>query len=93
MQDLYPTPVETLVTAHKIATEEGMKYVYVGNVPEQEYNNTFCPNCGKLLISRGYFDVEKYEITPEKTCPKCGEMIPIVGEYSGLKRALNEDEY
>jgi pyruvate formate lyase activating enzyme len=93
MQDLYPTPVETLITAHKIATEEGMKYVYVGNVPEQEYNNTFCPNCGKILISRGYFEIEKYEITPEKTCPKCGEKIPISGEYAGFKKEFDEEEY
>lgn len=87
MQDLYSTPVETLVSAHKIATEEGMKYVYVGNVPGHNLNSTFCPNCGKLLISRGYFEVEKYEITPDKTCPKCGEKIPVVGEYAGLSCA------
>jgi len=85
MQDLYPTPIETLVAAHKIAIEEGMNYVYVGNVPGQQHNNTSCPKCGKMLISRGYFEVERYEITPEKTCPKCGANIPVVGEYASSK--------
>lgn len=83
MQDLAPTPVETLEMARKIAVEEGMHYVYVGNVPGAEANNTFCPNCGELLIKRGYFEVEKYRITPDKTCPKCGEKIPVIGEYAG----------
>jgi len=85
MQDLYPTPMETLIAAHKIAIEEGMNYVYVGNVSVQKHNNTFCPKCEKMLISRGYFEVERYEITPEKTCPKCGENIPVVGEYASSK--------
>ncbi len=69
-----------------------MKYVYMGNVPGCDLNNTICPNCGKILIIRGFFDIEKYEITPEKTCPVCGENIPIIGEYAGSKKVLNEDE-
>ncbi|MDD4497726.1 MAG: AmmeMemoRadiSam system radical SAM enzyme [Methanosarcinaceae archaeon] len=81
MQELPPTPIETLELAHKIATEEGLNYVYVGNVIGHEYDSTFCPNCGKRLIRRGLFEVEEYEITPDKTCPKCGEKIPITGEY------------
>jgi pyruvate formate lyase activating enzyme len=85
MQDLYPTPMETLIAAHKIAIEEGMNYVYVGNVTVQKHNNTFCPKCEKMLIIRGYFEVERYEITPEKTCTKCGENIPVVGEYASSK--------
>jgi pyruvate formate lyase activating enzyme len=85
MEDLYWTPIETLLAAQKIAVEEGMNYVYVGNIPGQKHNNTICPKCGKTLISRGFFKVEIYEITPEKTCPNCGENIHIVGEYDGLK--------
>ena len=91
MQNLYPTPVKTMQEACKIATEEGLKYVYMGNVPGSDRNNTFCPNCGNLLIARGFFDIEKYNITPEKTCPKCGEHIPIVGEYFDPNRPLPDD--
>jgi pyruvate formate lyase activating enzyme len=85
MEDLYWTPIETLITAQKIAIEEGMNYVYLGNVPGQKHNNTFCPECRKTLISRGFFEVEGCEITPEKTCPKCGANIPVVGEYTSPK--------
>lgn len=93
MQNVSPTPIKTMQEACKIATEEGLKYVYMGNVPGSERNNTFCPNCGKLLIARGLFAIEKYDITPEKTCPKCGEHIPIIGEYAGLKEASDEYGY
>jgi pyruvate formate lyase activating enzyme len=91
MQDLFPTPVKTMQEACQIATEEGLNYVYLGNVPGSERNNTFCPNCGKMLISRGLFAIEKYEITPEKTCPTCGENIPIVGEYAYSGHVSCED--
>jgi pyruvate formate lyase activating enzyme len=93
MQNISPTPVKTMQEACKIATEEGIKYVYMGNVPGSDRNNTFCPNCGKMLIRRGYFDIEKYDITPEKTCPICGEHIPIVGKYEGSKQVAGEYEY
>jgi pyruvate formate lyase activating enzyme len=93
MQNLYPTPVKTMQEACKIATEEGLKYVYMGNVPGSDRNNTFCPICENLLISRGFFDIEKYNITPEKTCPKCGEHIPIIGEYLDPNQPLPDDQY
>ncbi len=83
MKDLPPTSVKTLDQARAIALEEGMRFVYVGNVPGHPHENTFCPECGTLLIARGFFEVQEYNITPEKTCPKCGELIPIVGEYPG----------
>ncbi len=91
MQDLSPTPVQTMQEACQIANEEGLNYVYLGNVPGSDRNNTFCPNCGKMLISRGLFSIEKYEITPEKTCPICGENIPIVGEYADSRHVSCED--
>lgn len=83
MKDLPPTPVKTLDRARALALEEGMRFVYVGNVPGHQHENTYCPECGTLLIARGFFEVQEYNITPEKTCPKCGEQIPIVGEYGG----------
>jgi pyruvate formate lyase activating enzyme len=51
---LYPTPTETLLKAQKIAQQEGLSYVYVGNVAEAD-SNTYCPSCKKPLIVRdGY---------------------------------------
>ncbi len=73
------TPVQTLERTWKIGKEEGLKYVYVGNVPGHRYENTYCPRCGELLIKRFGFEVIKCRITPQKKCPKCGEEIPIIG--------------
>ena len=44
MQNLSPTPAKTMQEAYKIANEEGMRYVYIGNVNGSNRNNTFCPN-------------------------------------------------
>jgi pyruvate formate lyase activating enzyme len=56
LKNLPPTPLETLIQARKIAIEEGLNYVYLGNIPQGEWNNTYCPNCKNLLIERiGYF--------------------------------------
>ncbi|MBS3815722.1 MAG: AmmeMemoRadiSam system radical SAM enzyme [Hadesarchaea archaeon] len=80
MQDKSSTPIETLEKACEIAEDEGLKHIYVGNVPGHKYDNTYCPNCGELLIERSGFAVSEYNLTDHK-CPKCGENINIVGEY------------
>ncbi|MEW6088736.1 MAG: AmmeMemoRadiSam system radical SAM enzyme [bacterium] len=56
LKNLSPTPLETLLQSRKIAAEEGLRYVYLGNIPQGEWNNTYCPNCKNLLVERiGYF--------------------------------------
>ena len=77
--DLPPTPIETLEKAYTIAKEEEMKYVYVGNVWDEKKNNTYCPNCGKLLIRRLGMETLEYKIKKGK-CPYCGEKINVKGE-------------
>jgi len=79
MSELIPTPVRKLEEAHKIAKDEGMRFVYIGNVPGHDYENTYCPKCGTLLIRRNAFSLFEYNITPKGSCPKCRETIPIVG--------------
>lgn len=79
MSELIPTPIRKLEEAHKIAKDEGMRFVYIGNVPGHDYENTYCPKCGTLLIRRNAFSLFEYNITPKGSCPKCGEVIPIVG--------------
>lgn len=88
MKNLPSTPVETLERAYKIAIDEGLRFVYVGNVEGHPHENTYCPACGALLIERSFLEVQEYNISPEKTCPKCGEAIPVVGEYAGPERGL-----
>ncbi|MCM8808065.1 MAG: AmmeMemoRadiSam system radical SAM enzyme [Candidatus Omnitrophica bacterium] len=73
------TPVETLEMAVKIAKSTGLKYVYVGNVPGSEYENTYCPKCGKLLIKRIGFSVIENNIINGK-CKFCQEKIDGIWE-------------
>jgi len=91
MKDRPRTSVKTLEKAYSIATEEGVQYVYAGNVPGHRLENTYCPACGELLIGRFGFAVTKYRIARNKRCPKCGREIPIIGEYmesTPLRRLL-----
>lgn len=71
LQNLPPTPVEKLEEAYGIAREEGLKYVYIGNVPGNEHENTCCPNCGKLVIKRLGYRVWMDGIKDGK-CNYCG---------------------
>ena len=72
---LPPTPVATLLKAREIALDEGIWFVYIGNVPISEGSNTYCPECHKLLIERRGYSILKNEVTGGK-CPACGHEIP-----------------
>ncbi|MBU2541759.1 MAG: AmmeMemoRadiSam system radical SAM enzyme [Candidatus Omnitrophica bacterium] len=55
LKNISPTPLKTLEEARRVAMEEGLLFVYIGNVPGHEAENTYCPTDGKLLIRRlGY---------------------------------------
>ncbi|MCU0723575.1 MAG: AmmeMemoRadiSam system radical SAM enzyme, partial [Planctomycetes bacterium] len=73
--NLPPTPVQTLTDARKAALDAGLKYVYCSNVAPHEGNNTFCPQCGKVLVQRVGFKILSNEIKDAK-CPACGQAIP-----------------
>lgn len=73
--DIPPTPLTTMRGAHQ-AAREYLRYVYLGNMGFEEVN-TYCPDCGSLLIDRLN---ASSSLTEEKQCPKCGQAIPIIGE-------------
>jgi len=76
MTDLPPTPASTLVRARRIAMDEGLRYVYTGNVHDREGGTTFCPGCGGALIVRDWHRIEDYRLTAEGKCPDCATAIP-----------------
>jgi pyruvate formate lyase activating enzyme len=82
LTDKPATPKETLEKARRIAIDEGLKFVYVGNVFSSSAN-TFCPSCKRLLIKRSWHDIEEYNLTPDGHCA-CGEKIPGHFEYRDL---------
>jgi pyruvate formate lyase activating enzyme len=72
--------VSTLEKVREIGKAEGLKFVYVGNVPGHPYENTYCPKCNHSLIKRYGFSITDYSIGSDKRCPHCGEEIPIIVE-------------
>lgn len=72
------TPISTLRRARQIGVAAGLRYVYEGNVPGEGGENTFCWNCGKLLIERYGFSVTKNHVKDSK-CPYCYAMIDGIG--------------
>ena len=74
MLDVPATPVETVVRAREIGIEEGLRYVYTGNVPGLPGESTFCYNCDKLIIDRRGFVVRKNAIRDSR-CPYCKVVI------------------
>lgn len=79
LTNLPPTPVKTLERAYKIAKEEGLEYVYIGNVPGHEMNSTYCPRCKKRIIHRTHFMVSSKEMKNGK-CRFCD--YPIIGIWA-----------
>lgn len=78
LSHLKPTPLATLERGLRIAQEEGLYYVYLGNLPGHSAENTYCHQCGRLLIGRHIFDVIEYNLR-EGRCRHCD--IPIAGRF------------
>jgi pyruvate formate lyase activating enzyme len=74
LEQLVPTPVETLNSAQSIAVEEGLRYVYTGNIPGSEISDTKCPACKTVLVVRQGYRIASNTVKDGK-CSKCGQMI------------------
>ena len=75
LKHLPPTPTDTILRAREIARSAGLQYVYVGNMQSDEGENTYCPNCSKLLIARRGYTVHK-NLAASGRCPACHAQIP-----------------
>jgi pyruvate formate lyase activating enzyme len=74
LRNLPPTPVATLERARRFALAAGLHYPYVGNVPGHPGNQTYCPHCGEVVISRQGFFVERTDLADGR-CRNCGTII------------------
>ncbi len=74
LTDRQPTSLETLKKARKTAMNVGMNYVYTGNLPDEEGNNTYCPKCNKTLIRRNGFNIIENKLKRGRC--SCGQKIP-----------------
>jgi len=75
IKNLPPTPLSTLEKLWKIAQEQGLHYVYIGNVPGHQAENTYCPKCKNIVIQRVGYDIQKVEIKGGR-CKFCNTPIP-----------------
>ena len=82
MQDIPATPSATLSRARNIAIQQGLQYVYTGNVHNQEGDTTYCPGCHAALIERDWYQINQYRLTESGHCPDCGT--GIAGRFDTL---------
>ncbi len=69
------TPIEKIFKAKEIAEKTGLKYVYAGNIAEEE--NTFCRFCKNLLVKRIFNSAEIVGMS-KGVCNKCGKKTDFV---------------
>ena len=79
--DSNATPLDTLRKAYSIGKKEGLRYIYIGNV-WGESEDTVCPHCSRVLISRHGFYVSEYKLK-DSSCPFCGGRIAGVFKKRG----------
>lgn len=75
LMNIPPTSAETIRRAREYGYEAGLKYVYTGNLPGDNGENTFCHECGEILIDRYGFYVTQNKIKNNR-CPNCNAEIP-----------------
>ncbi len=79
MNGTLPTPLPTLLRAADIGREEGLRYVYTGNLPgpaDSGGETTCCPACREILVERRGFRVLRCRIGADGACPACHAPIP-----------------
>lgn len=78
LTDRPPTPAESIHQARRIGLDAGLRYVYSGNLPGDDGENTACYSCDQPLIERWGYHISKNVITDGK-CPQCGAIIDGIG--------------
>jgi pyruvate formate lyase activating enzyme len=86
-----PTPPAALSRARKIATDNGLRYVYTGNVHDETGGSTYCCSCGERLIGRDWYVLTAWNLAEDGSCRRCGTRCagvfdPRPGDW-GAKRA------
>ncbi len=74
MKNLPNTPPALISQVYQMAKDVGLNYVYAGNIGMGEMQNTYCPECGELVIKRSGYHIQ----IPDKPshCPSCSHPVP-----------------
>ncbi len=79
IRNVPPTPATTLRRARAAALAEGCRFVYTGNLPGEQGQDTLCPACGAMLVRRYQYQILGNTIV-RGTCRACGQAVPGVWE-------------
>jgi pyruvate formate lyase activating enzyme len=76
------TELSTLLKLRELVLQEGLEYVYLGNVYADDMSNTYCKSCSNLLVERFGLSVHVPGLDQHGHCKKCQTK-------SVIKRALD----
>lgn len=78
LSNVPPTPPETLFKAKKIGEQQGLKFVYIGNMEVETEDDTFCPSCNNLAVRRAGYFTEILGVDNEGRCSDCQEDLNMI---------------
>lgn len=81
MMDKQKTSPDSLTRARQIGINNGLRYVYTGNVHDPIGSSTYCPNCNKVVIERDWYQIRQYQLDDLGHCKYCNFQMP--GYFSG----------
>lgn len=93
MTDKPPTPASTLTRAREIAMKHGLRYVFTGNVHDEEGGSTFCHKCGQKLIGRDWYEITAWNLDTKGRCNNCqtpcaGVFLPKHGNWGARRQPV-----
>jgi pyruvate formate lyase activating enzyme len=83
MRDTPPTPPATLRMARRIGKEQGLRYVYTGNIHDRAGQSTYCHACDAVLIGRDWYELDEWNLTADGRCQTCAA--PCAGVFDGRR--------
>ncbi len=72
MPDHAPTPLKTVLDAHRIAKDVGLHHVYSGNVHHKSTQSSYCTGCGQRVIGRDWYRLSDWNLDDTGHCTRCG---------------------
>ena len=88
LTDRSATPPATLQLARTLALEQGLRYVYTGNIHDPAGGTTHCPQCQHILIVRDWHQITHYALKEANHCPACG--YAIAGHFDKIDGAFKQ---
>ncbi len=76
LKNLPDTPISKLESAYEIGEEAGLKYIYLGNIPNSRFRNTYCESCKTLNLKREDYRIERYD--KNGNCYNCNKKLNLI---------------